>query len=41
MSIDFYGIPTCDTVKKARAWLDQRGVAYEFHDYKKEGSDPD
>jgi Spx/MgsR family transcriptional regulator len=38
--IDFYGIPNCDTVKKARAWLDQRGVAYAFHDYKKEGADP-
>jgi Spx/MgsR family transcriptional regulator len=37
--IHFYGIPNCDTVKKARAWLDQRGVAYEFHDYKKEGAD--
>lgn len=40
MSIDFYGIPNCDTVKKARAWLDGRGVAYTFHDYKKEGADP-
>ena len=39
MSIDLYGIPNCDTVKKARAWLDQRGVAYQFHDYKKEGAD--
>lgn len=35
-----YGIPNCDTVKKARAWLDGRGVAYEFHDYKKLGADP-
>jgi arsenate reductase len=34
-----YGIPNCETVKKARAWLDQRGVAYEFHDYKKQGVD--
>lgn len=32
-----YGIPNCTTVKKARAWLDARGVAYEFHDYKKLG----
>jgi arsenate reductase (glutaredoxin) len=39
MNISLYGIPNCDTVKKARAWLDQRGVAYEFHDYKKEGAD--
>lgn len=38
--IEFYGIPNCDTVKKARAWLDARGIAYTFHDYKKEGADP-
>ena len=35
-----YGIPNCDTVKKARAWLDQHGLAYSFHDYKKAGADP-
>jgi arsenate reductase len=34
-----YGIKNCDTVKKARAWLDARGVAYEFHDYKTAGVD--
>lgn len=34
-----YGIPNCNTVKKARAWLDEHGVAYEFHDYKKQGVD--
>lgn len=34
-----YGIPNCDTVKKARTWLDQHGVAYAFHDYKKAGID--
>lgn len=39
MSIDFYGIPNCDTVKKARTWLDAQGIAYTFHDYKKEGAD--
>lgn len=39
MTITFYGIPNCDTVKKARAWLDARGVAYTFHDYKKQGAD--
>ncbi len=39
MSIEFYGIPNCDTVKKARAWLDAKGLAYRFHDYKKEGAD--
>ena len=33
----FYGIPNCDTVKKARAWLDGNGVAYTLHDYKKLG----
>ena len=33
-----YGIPNCDTVKKARAWLDERGMAYTFHDYKKAGA---
>ncbi|HEX2793484.1 MAG TPA: arsenate reductase [Croceicoccus sp.] len=32
-----YGIPNCDTVKKARNWLDQKRVAYAFHDYKKQG----
>lgn len=34
-----YGISNCDTVKKARAWLDAHHVAYEFHDYKKHGVD--
>jgi arsenate reductase len=34
-----YGIPNCETVKKARAWLDAHGVAYDFHDYKKQGVD--
>ena len=38
--IHFYGIPNCDTVKKARAWLDAQGTEYAFHDYKKEGADP-
>ncbi|MEJ0086537.1 MAG: ArsC family reductase [Pseudomonadota bacterium] len=32
-----YGIPNCDTMKKARVWLDSHGVEYEFHDYKKSG----
>ncbi|GAA0267879.1 ArsC family reductase [Alteraurantiacibacter aestuarii] len=39
MTIHFYGIPNCDTVKKARKWLDARGIEYAFHDYKKEGAD--
>ena len=38
MSIEVYGIPNCDTVKKARNWLDAKGLAYTFHDYKKEGA---
>jgi Spx/MgsR family transcriptional regulator len=37
MTCVMYGIKNCDTVKKARAWLDARGVAYEFHDYKSAG----
>ena len=41
MTIALYGIPNCDTVKKARKWLDGQGIAYTFHDYKKEGADPD
>ncbi len=34
-----FGIPNCDTVKKARTWLDGQGIAYTFHDYKKQGAD--
>lgn len=40
MTLAMYGIRNCDTVKKARAWLDANGVAYEFHDYKAKGADP-
>lgn len=36
-AITIYGIKNCDTMKKARSWLDKRGVAYSFHDYKTEG----
>lgn len=39
MTRTLYGIPNCDTVKKARVWLDQHGVAFAFHDYKKAGID--
>ena len=39
MSITIYGIKNCDTMKKARAWLDKRGVGYAFHDYKTAGID--
>jgi len=35
--ITLHGIPNCDTVKKARAWLDARGIDYAFHDFKKAG----
>jgi arsenate reductase (glutaredoxin) len=36
-SITIYGIKNCDTMKKARAWLDKHGVGYSFHDYKTAG----
>jgi Spx/MgsR family transcriptional regulator len=41
MSFTIYGIKNCDTMKKARAWLDKRGVAYAFHDYKTAGIERD
>ena len=37
MTTTLYGITNCDTVKKARAWLAEHGVAYAFHDFKKQG----
>ena len=39
MPITIYGIKNCDTMKKARLWLDQHRVAYDFHDYKAAGID--
>jgi Spx/MgsR family transcriptional regulator len=39
MAVTIYGIKNCDTMKKARAWLDARSVAYAFHDYKAAGID--
>lgn len=36
-----YGIKNCDTMRKARRWLDEHGVAYDFHDVRKDGMDPD
>ncbi|GAA4166254.1 hypothetical protein GCM10023069_18790 [Shinella granuli] len=39
MTVTIYGIKNCDTMKKARTWLDAKGVAYRFHDYKAEGID--
>ncbi|MFW2373079.1 MAG: ArsC family reductase [Gammaproteobacteria bacterium] len=35
--VTLYGIPNCDTMKKARSWLDEHGIDYEFHNYKKQG----
>lgn len=40
MTIHLYGIPNCDTVKKARDWLETQGHPYVFHDFKKEAPDP-
>ncbi len=39
MPITIYGIKNCDTMKKARAWLDEHGVVYAFHEYKSAGID--
>ena len=39
MSYTLYGIKACDTMKKARSWLDAQGVDYQFHDYKSQGID--
>jgi arsenate reductase len=40
VTITIYGIKACDTMKKARTWLDNHGVEYTFHDYKTSGVDP-
>lgn len=40
MTITLYGIRNCSTMQKARAWLDERGIAYDFHDYKTAGAPP-
>lgn len=39
MTATLFGIKNCDTMKKARTWLDDKGVAYDFHDYKGKGID--
>jgi arsenate reductase len=39
VTVTIYGIKNCDTMKKARSWLDGQGVAYRFHDYKASGID--
>jgi len=36
-SITLFGIPNCDTVKKARTWLEQQAIPFDFHNFKKEG----
>lgn len=41
MTITLYGIKNCDTMKKARTWLDDHGIDYAFHDYKAKGIDRD
>lgn len=41
MTITLYGIPNCDTVKKARSWLSANGIEYVFHDFKKNGITPE
>jgi arsenate reductase len=41
VKVTIYGIKNCDTMKKARTWLDKKGVAYDFHDYKTAGIDRD
>jgi Spx/MgsR family transcriptional regulator len=40
-TVTIYGIKNCDTMKKARAWLDSHGVSYAFHDYKSAGIESD
>ena len=39
LGVTIYGIKNCDTMKKARSWLERQGVQYEFHDYKASGID--
>jgi len=41
MHITLYGIPNCDTVRKARAWLTEHGIQYHFHDFRKAGVSPE
>lgn len=39
MSVTMFGIPNCDTIKKAKKWLDSQDISYQFHDYRKQGID--
>ncbi|MCG3730900.1 ArsC family reductase [Vibrio cincinnatiensis] len=41
MLITLYGIPNCDTIKKARKWLEAQAIEYQFHDYRKNGITPE
>ena len=41
MPITLYGIPNCDTIKKARKWLEAQAIEYQFHDYRKNGITPE
>ena len=41
MTLTLYGIKNCDTIKKARAWLEGAGIRYRFHDYRAEGLAPE
>jgi arsenate reductase len=40
-AVRLYGISNCDTIRKARAWLADHEIEYEFHDYRKQGADPE
>nr|MBP6384263.1 ArsC family reductase [Aeromonas sp.] len=40
MATTLYGIKNCDTIKKARKWLDEAGIDYRFHDHRADGLDP-
>ncbi len=40
-TVTLYGIPNCDTIRKARAWLTDQGIDHDFHDYRKQGADRD
>lgn len=39
MPVKLYGIPNCDSIRRARRWLDERGIAYHFHDVRRDGLD--
>lgn len=41
MALTMFGIANCDTIKRAKSWLNAEGIAFDFHDYKKSGVDPD